>query len=102
MFVAMIYFNFTAGSRVDNNAFTNLTNVANRKTVKASSKHYIFSPENAVDGNIENFMHTEPEDKPWFLIDLGGIFMIQEIEIINRQDCCGNVNLYSRFFETIQ
>ncbi|MCC6724905.1 MAG: discoidin domain-containing protein [Saprospiraceae bacterium] len=37
------------------------------------------------DGSV---MHTQGEDKPWWEVDLGKKFLIEEVRIHNRKDCC--------------
>ncbi|XP_048766761.2 uncharacterized protein LOC130046330 [Ostrea edulis] len=67
-----------------------VANVAIGKSVSVSSTHSGFPPSNAVNGYLNDFMHTSGEEsKPWLTIDLGGTFLVQQIEIFNRADCCG-------------
>ena len=32
--------------------------------------------------------HTKRESSPWWLVDLGGIYGVTHVAIVNRQDCC--------------
>lgn len=49
----------------------------------------------AVDGDTNPDMgagscfQTKLEVRPWITIDLGAVFEIQRIRIVNRGDCCG-------------
>jgi hypothetical protein len=39
-------------------------------------------------GDTRLLFHTEEEDDPWFLIDLGRPMRIGSVEVVNRGDCC--------------
>ncbi|XP_056013660.1 uncharacterized protein LOC125675409 [Ostrea edulis] len=70
-----------------------VANVALGKSVSVSSTYSSFLPSNAVNGNFNDFMHTTyptGEGRPWLTIDLGNIFLVHQIEIFNRADCCGS------------
>jgi hypothetical protein len=32
--------------------------------------------------------HTAEEKNPWFELDLGAVFDVGSIEVVNRRDCC--------------
>ncbi|XP_056013659.1 uncharacterized protein LOC130046372 [Ostrea edulis] len=69
-----------------------VANVALGKSVSVSSTYSSFLPSNAVNGNFNDFMHTTypvGEGRPWLTIDLGNTFLVKQIEIFNRADCCG-------------
>jgi hypothetical protein len=38
------------------------------------------------DGNY--FVHTQPENEPWFELDLGSVQGISGAQVVNRLDCC--------------
>ena len=86
-------------------------NLALRKPAWQSSSHpydeyYGLNPtaDLAVDGNMSSMYsdrsctHTLHEDpKPWWTVDLQGEYLVTEVVITNRGDCCGNT-FYSLFF----
>ena len=46
---------------------------------------------NAVDGNLGNFTHTNANltvNHTW-LVDFGEIMLLEEVELLNRSNCCG-------------
>ena len=46
---------------------------------------------NAVDGDTNTFSHTKLEWNPWFEVDLGAMYAITSITVLNRIDrCCIN------------
>ena len=48
-----------------------------------------FPSDLAVDGDINNFTHTETNTSPsWWRVDLGDVYDINQIVIYNRQNCC--------------
>lgn len=65
-------------------------NIAESKTADQSSTfnedNPRFGPENAVDSNENTFSHTNAYNKcsSWWEVDLGGLFSIESIMIINR------------------
>lgn len=70
------------------------SNAAKGKTTKQSSVGYGGAAARAVDGNTSgawggnSVTHTNPENNPWWEVDLGGVCDISEIKIWNRTDCC--------------
>lgn len=68
-----------------------LKNVAYAKPVQLSSDYVysIYPGSNAVNGLLSDFAHTSTEKSPWLRIDLGARFMIHEIEVFARPNCCG-------------
>ena len=70
--------------------FSGGTNVAKDKKVTQSSISHpnAFKPPMLVDGNKDNFVHTNNADFEWFLIDLGQEYEIEKIVITNRRSCC--------------
>ena len=74
---------------VEVEVFSGGTNVAQGKTVTASS---LYDPQyphaNLVDGNKTNFVATQNEAVEWFQIDLGQDYEIEKVVIHNRSDCC--------------
>jgi hypothetical protein len=75
-------------------------NIALGKSTRQSSYYYMGGASNlAVDGNINplfaggSVTHTNPEKSPWWEVDLGAEYDIDEIVVWNRlDDCC-----WSRF-----
>ncbi len=73
-------------------------NVAQGKTATASSVWDTAAgstPDKAVDGiapaSYPNIWHSGSGDRtPWLQVDLGAIFLVNEIVLWNRQDCCQN------------
>ena len=62
-----------------------------------ANKHDHGLPHEAVDGNassdyVTDFSctHTKDDTIPWWTVDLEGQFMVEEVVITNRGDCCGN------------
>ena len=69
----------------------NGSNVALGKTVTASSiylNYEIFRGANLVDGNIATFAHTDDAANQWLEVDLGAVYALSSVEIVNRQDAC--------------
>lgn len=71
-----------------------LINVSVGKTATASSVwEAVTGPENAVDGvapaGYPDIFHSGYEDRtPWLLVDIGQEYMVKEIVLWNRLDCC--------------
>jgi hypothetical protein len=64
-------------------------NVAKDKKVTQSSRFSgQFKPSMLIDGNKDNFVHTNNADFEWFLIDLGQEYEIEKVIITNRRSCC--------------
>ncbi len=64
-------------------------NVAENKTARQSSTfkgNPRFGANRAVDGNENTFSHTvaSRECSPWWEVDLGGLFPIESVNILNR------------------
>lgn len=34
------------------------------------------------------FFHTQDEENPWLMIDLGGKYPVKRVQVLNRTDCC--------------
>lgn len=70
-----------------------LTNVALGKTAIESSTYNNAGAGAmaAVDGNDNSFTHTNCNQGivQWWEVDLAGVYTIAELNIVNRQDCCG-------------
>lgn len=43
----------------------------------------------AVDGRLNTIQHTNKEQFPFWVVDLGKIYDIERIEVFNRPNCCG-------------
>ncbi|XP_035658319.1 uncharacterized protein LOC118403649 [Branchiostoma floridae] len=76
------------------------TNVALGKAATQSSTHSPWGPEKAVDGSTGLTLstslgsslactHTNQEYQPWWKVDLGSIYTVQRVIVVNRADCCG-------------
>ena len=44
----------------------------------------------AMNSNPATFTHTKTETNPWWRLDLGDKMIVQQVEITNRADCCGD------------
>ena len=67
------------------------TNVALNKSVTSQSLYFSppFPNSNFVDGDVNNFGHSGGTGPGQFVeIDLGGEYLIDNIQIVNRGDCC--------------
>lgn len=64
------------------------TNVAQGKQVTTSSVGWGGLAQFLTDGVLNNFTHSDCNDRPWFLIDLGSVLPIATIRVFNRVDCC--------------
>ncbi|XP_038062169.1 uncharacterized protein LOC119732624 isoform X33 [Patiria miniata] len=63
--------------------------IIGRPTAQSTS-HDLYPGENAVDGDIITFSHTEPNDQhPWWRVDLGSEHCLGRITVTLRQGCCG-------------
>jgi endonuclease/exonuclease/phosphatase family metal-dependent hydrolase len=73
-----------------------IANIALGKPTSQSSLAYSGEASRAVDGNTsgqygdKSVTHTEHETAPWWKVDLGGSFYVEEVVIFNRTDCCGD------------
>jgi hypothetical protein len=69
-------------------AFTG-TNVALNKTVTTQSTYSGYPNSNFVDGNSNTFGHSAVAGtNQFFEIDLGGTYLLDKIQIVNRSSCC--------------
>jgi hypothetical protein len=65
-------------------------------TALQSSDYETATADRAKDGNLDgnyangSVTHTNAENNPWWLIDLGEVKDIGKIIIANRADCCGD------------
>ena len=73
----------------------------NAVRVWQSSEFPGYPAANAVDGNTGNFTHTADLVDSFWMADLGGVFRINRVEIVNRLDCCSArlANLVLRIFD---
>jgi len=75
-----------------------LDNIALAGTASQSSTDHNGAASRAIDGNTSgvwvdgSITHTAEEDQPWWQVDLGDAYMIDEIQIYDRIDepCCAN------------
>lgn len=63
-------------------------NVALNKTATQSSTLFGLTANFAIDGNTNNFSHSDENGNTWLEIDLEGRFNLDQVNIWNRQDCC--------------
>jgi hypothetical protein len=64
-------------------------NVARGKKATASSVYgNIYAPQNAVDGNRGTMFSSGGDAFAWLQIDLGRLFTVREVKVVNRNDCC--------------
>ncbi|XP_071123338.1 fucolectin-6-like [Mytilus edulis] len=62
-----------------------LTEVAYDKPAEQSSVYSLsYSAAKAIDGSVNTYMHTNKEQSPYWIVDLGKIYQIKRIEIFNR------------------
>jgi hypothetical protein len=67
------------------------TNVALGKPATQSSDYSSNYPaRNAVDGSLTNFADTQDSTQPWWQVDTGQSYPIDQIAIYNRSDCCAD------------
>ncbi|MEM7331349.1 MAG: discoidin domain-containing protein [Chloroflexota bacterium] len=65
-------------------------------TTSQSSTSYSGDSSLACDGNRDgaysngSVTHTSSESNPWWEVDLGRIYVLQQLKIFNRTDCCGD------------
>lgn len=65
------------------------TNVALGKGGNANSTNPSFPVTNLTDGNVNNYWHSQTGGSNEYVqIDLGAGYILDHIELINRQDCC--------------
>jgi len=73
------------------------TNLALNKQTSQSSTAYSGYSQRAVDGNTNgdywnnSVTHTNGESQPWWRVDLGLSYNLDQIKIYNRTDCCSNI-----------
>ncbi|WP_010180046.1 galactose-binding domain-containing protein [Aquimarina agarilytica] len=66
------------------------TNIALNKIATQSSTLFDLNASFAVDGDRNNFNHTDEDANAWLEIDLGDRFNINQVTIWNRLDCCAD------------
>ncbi|KAJ0055569.1 hypothetical protein NL108_005416 [Boleophthalmus pectinirostris] len=71
-----------------------LPNVAVKGQAVQSSTLYPAGAHRAIDGRRDTYYtesscsHTEEETAPWWRVDLGQTFVVSEVKVTNRGDCC--------------
>jgi hypothetical protein len=81
------------GEMVDQTV-TSGTNLALGKAARQSSTFEANGANRAVDGNTDgnkgdgSVSHTQADKQPYWEVDLGKNFLIDEVKIYNRTDCC--------------
>ncbi len=68
----------------------NSSNLALNKPATQSSDLFGLTASFAVDGNRDNFSHTDENANAWIEIDLQNQFRITQINVWNRPDCCAD------------
>ena len=82
------------------------TNIAFEKRTKQSSQEHSRHSEFAVDGDFStnvhtaNCAHTEFENQPWWVVDLGRIYTVTQVVVYGRTDCCGKLTVNVFFIQT--
>jgi hypothetical protein len=66
--------------------YSGSTNVAQGKTVTSSSEWPGYPARHLTDGNLQNMAHTQNGNYEYFKIDLGGLYTINAVVIVNRVD----------------
>jgi hypothetical protein len=58
----------------------------------ASSKAYDCHPKDMECGGARSamFFHTQEEEKPWIVLDMGAPQSFSRLEVVNREDCCAD------------
>lgn len=84
------------GTKVDPNRATRPNeNLALGKRARQSSAHDFATANRANDGDVNghwgngSVMHTQGEPKPFWEVDLGKNYLVNEVIVHNRTDCCG-------------
>lgn len=74
-------------------------NVALHKPVQASSIGFNTHPEGATNGSLwpSPDFHTQLQDHPYLVIDLGQLYYLTDAEIWNRRDCCPDQSVPMEF-----
>lgn len=67
--------------------------LALRQTAKLSSvfngvRHAKFAVDGNPTGNVEKCAVSNPEDNPYWIVDLVRAYIIDEVYILGRSDCC--------------
>ena len=69
--------------------------LSQNKAVEQSTNYVSYEPNHpttyashAVDGDLTTFSVTAWQLNPWLQVDLGAMYTITSISVINRQDCC--------------
>jgi hypothetical protein len=71
-----------------------LGNLALRQPSVLSSTYSTLYARNAVDGNpkpgnsAEYCAHSLPQNNPWWRVDLGKSYIVDQVYIVGRRDCC--------------
>ena len=77
------------------NAVYRAPNLAKGKKASQSSTGFGAPAGRAVDGindgyfGFKSVSHTTHKTQPWWQVDLGAVYKIDDIKIYNRTDCCG-------------
>ncbi|VDI46879.1 Hypothetical predicted protein, partial [Mytilus galloprovincialis] len=61
----------------------NVSNVAFGKSTQADDEHSGHPSSNAVDDDINTYVHTNTRDTPYWLVDLADVYAIEHIDIVN-------------------
>ncbi len=63
-------------------------NVAMKGTVTVSSTGYGWTPDRAIDGNIDTGSHSADNDPDkWLEVELDQVYAVNAVEVVNRASC---------------
>ena len=82
----------TNSSARDNNYASAVANLALHKPTLQSSFYAGHGSEKAVDGSEEHCSFTAGTDAGWLVVDLQQQYNISKVVIVNRKDCCGELD----------
>ena len=64
-------------------------NVATMGTATVSSTGYGWTPDRAIDGDIDTGSHSADNDPDkWLEVELDQVYTLNEIVVVNRGSCC--------------
>jgi hypothetical protein len=87
--------NYLSLAEVDVLGRAQAANVAVGMATAQSSTYAGAAADRAVDGNTNgnyygtSVSHTDYEAHPWWMVDLGSVKSLTQIQVYNRTDCCG-------------
>lgn len=60
-----------------------------RPTYQSSTWSAQYPSSMAVDGNRKTIQHTDKQQNPYWVVDLGQMYSITSVEVYNEPNCCG-------------